>query len=261
MYGSHFLCYAHKGETYQKEGRMKQLVECLGIKPGITTFIGAGGKTSAIFQVARELKARNKRVVVSTTTKMYYPNKEQSQVVLIAPSEEEIARNIEEVGAVVIAGGHEAGKITGISEELLQVVVQYADYILIEGDGSKRLPLKVPAVHEPVIPATSKKVVIVVGLASFNQPLEAVCFRVEKAMALLGIASHERVNEETLRHLITSPKALQQGIDDKEQVLLLNQVDKIKNEETLDHIIKVIKKAYTYPIISSALALGIWEEV
>ena len=49
---------------------MITLQACLEIEKGIVTFIGAGGKTSAIFQVAKELAAQKKKVIITTTTKM-----------------------------------------------------------------------------------------------------------------------------------------------------------------------------------------------
>ncbi|MGL4738528.1 MAG: selenium cofactor biosynthesis protein YqeC [Cellulosilyticaceae bacterium] len=240
---------------------MKQLAACLGIQPGVTTFIGGGGKTSAIFQIARELKAQNKRVVVSTTTKMYYPTKTQIEEVLINPTEEMISVCLERVGALVVAGGCQEDKITSISWSTLEVAIRLADYVLIEGDGSKRLPLKVPALHEPVIPDESGQVVVVVGLSSLNERLEDVCFRKDRAVALLGIASDCIVDEQVIAQIVSHPNGLQKGIDEKKQVLLLNQVDLMESKERLDYMIEVIKKDYTYPIIAASLVDGQWQEV
>lgn len=54
----------------------KPLYSLLGILPGITAFVGAGGKTSAIFAVCRELRQRGFSVAVTTTTHMFPPPEE-----------------------------------------------------------------------------------------------------------------------------------------------------------------------------------------
>ena len=63
---------------------------------------------------------------------------------------------------VLIAGGVivEADKAAGVRPELLDILIALpaVDVILIEADGSRRLPFKAPAEHEPVVPATVTEV-------------------------------------------------------------------------------------------------------
>lgn len=44
------------------------------------------------------------------------------------------------------------------------ILENIADFILVEADGSRRLPLKVPAINEPVIPRDNKKTVLICGI-------------------------------------------------------------------------------------------------
>ena len=51
---------------------MDKLCDLLDIRPGITALIGGGGKTTLMYHLARELRARG-TVAVTTTTKIWPP--------------------------------------------------------------------------------------------------------------------------------------------------------------------------------------------
>ena len=51
------------------------------------------------------------------------------------------------------------------------ILESIADFILVEADGSRRLPLKVPATNEPVIPRGNKKTVLICGIDALNRYL------------------------------------------------------------------------------------------
>lgn len=48
--------------------------------------------------------------------------------------------------------------------------------VLLEADGAKRMPCKVPAAHEPVLLPESDIVLTVAGLSALGRPLREVCF-------------------------------------------------------------------------------------
>lgn len=54
-----------------------------------------------------------------------------------------------------------------------------ADYVIVEADGSKRLPLKAHAAHEPVIPPETSRTVCVVGLSGLGRRVAEVVHRPE----------------------------------------------------------------------------------
>ena len=56
-------------------GRWMELAELLGVGPGITAIIGSGGKTTTLYQLARELTGRGLRVICSTTTHIRPPDR------------------------------------------------------------------------------------------------------------------------------------------------------------------------------------------
>ena len=52
-----------------------------------------------------------------------------------------------------------------------------ADYIFAEADGSKHLPLKAHAAHEPVIPPEANQTILVLGASGFGKPIAAAAHR------------------------------------------------------------------------------------
>ena len=58
-------------------------------------------------------------------------------------------------------------------------IEQMADYVLVEADGSKRLPGKAHGQNEPQIPKESQRTVLVFGASALHKPISDVIHRVE----------------------------------------------------------------------------------
>ena len=56
---------------------------------------------------------------------------------------------------------------------------QMADYVLVEADGSKRLPGKAHGKNEPEIPKESQRTILVFGASALHKPISDVIHRVE----------------------------------------------------------------------------------
>lgn len=56
---------------------------------------------------------------------------------------------------------------------------QMADYVLVEADGSKRLPGKAHGRNEPQIPKESQRTILVFGASALHKPISEVIHRVE----------------------------------------------------------------------------------
>ena len=54
-----------------------------------------------------------------------------------------------------------------------------ADYVLVEADGSKRLPGKAHGQNEPQIPKESQRTILVFGASALHKPISEVIHRVE----------------------------------------------------------------------------------
>jgi len=152
-----------------------RLADALDIRRGdIVAFVGAGGKTGALFCLAGELVDRGLRVITTTTTRMAANER------LLAPSSLTIDQ-IDRVVASLAATSHvfvydhldeEQGKVIGLDPEQVTELAKMADIVLIEADGARRLPLKGPYPHEPVIPDSTTLVVPIAGIDAVGQYLD-----------------------------------------------------------------------------------------
>lgn len=87
----------------------------------------------------------------------------------------------------IAVAGKEAGelKITFVGNWFYEQICPMADLVLVEADGSRRLPVKVPGPNEPVVPKNSDMVLSVLGLSALGEPAEKLCFRAERAEELV----------------------------------------------------------------------------
>ena len=174
----------------------------------VVTLVGAGGKTSALFRLADEAVAAGRRAVTTTTTHIFAAQAEHAPARLeVKPGaidwaalEAQLARHghclvwsppgVRSAGA----GGDSSltgSKRQGLPPEVVDALAARAgdlgiSLIAIEGDGSRRRPVKAPAPHEPVIPACTTHLVPVAGLDGLGLPLdEPYVHRPERVRALL----------------------------------------------------------------------------
>ncbi len=160
----------------------------LEVEKGVTALIGGGGKTTLMYTLAEELRRRG-TVLVTTSTHIQRP--EQYPTLLTADAAA-VAAALATHGVVCVAGETAEGKLCApaLSFELLAAL---ADFVLVEADGSRRLPLKAHAPHEPVIPPNARRTVYVVGADGFGHPIRQVCHRPERYAALCGAAEDDIV--------------------------------------------------------------------
>ncbi|MBW2255853.1 MAG: putative selenium-dependent hydroxylase accessory protein YqeC [Deltaproteobacteria bacterium] len=140
--------------------------------------VGAGGKTTLLFALARELACAH-RVVTTTSTRILRPDPSQSPEVLVQDDVSELLRTLR---AEPPGPGHRTiaratspdGKLLGFAPEDLDRIhdAGVADVLLVEGDGAAGLPLKAHADHEPVVSARADLVVAVVAADAAGGPLD-----------------------------------------------------------------------------------------
>lgn len=161
-----------------------KICEQLHIIKGVTAVIGSGGKTTLLRILAEELSG----TVILTTSTHILPF---AGIPLLVTDDIEQVRRALALHRVICMGTPAAeGKLTAPALPF-SVLADAADYVIVEADGSKRLPLKAHASHEPVIPENTRKTVCVVGASGFGKPVEQTVHRPELFCARTG-AHHER---------------------------------------------------------------------
>lgn len=168
-----------------------KLSEALKIQPGVTAIIGGGGKTTLMECLAAELSAQA-RVIVCTTTHIY---PEQNMPCLVSPTEAEVEAALARTHCVCVGSVSESGKLSA-PELPFRTLCAMADYVIVEADGAKRLPLKAHASHEPVIPPEANQTILVVGASGFGRPMRESVHRAPIAAQALGVSEDTAVTPE-----------------------------------------------------------------
>ena len=153
----------------------------LGVERGVTALIGGGGKTTLMCTLAEELRRRG-TVVVTTSTHIQRP---EQYPVLLSGGAAAVSAALAAHGAVCVASETAEGKLTAPALSF-ETLAQLADFVLVEADGAKRLPLKAHAPH-------ARQTVYVVGADGFGHPIRQVCHRPERYAALCGAAEDDVV--------------------------------------------------------------------
>jgi probable selenium-dependent hydroxylase accessory protein YqeC len=213
------------------------LSEAFGLRDflkGSIAVIGSGGKTTAIFQMAKEFAARDLKVIITTTTRMF------REPGILATTSQDARKLLEHQSIVIVGIPVENGKIAGLVEEQANELTQIADIVLVEADGSKRLPLKVPAAHEPVIPSGTDRMILVAGLSGIGTRLSMSCHRAELTAELLEVSNEHMIQPEDIGRMILKGY-MEKLISGKSQVtVLLNQADDTELRRTGEDIAKLL---------------------
>jgi probable selenium-dependent hydroxylase accessory protein YqeC len=203
--------------------------------PRVVAFVGAGGKTSALYHLARELEARGRSVLVTTTTRLADPRGEPGQApgrLAFRPEMEFPATpasgSAPLPGVTVLASreGDEPGKVKGLHPSWIPALKPSWDFVLVEADGSKRRPVKAPACHEPVIPPGTDLVVGLVGLDCLGMPMDGrTVHRPEIFARITGCESGAPIAWEHLVALARHPEGLFKGAGTP-RAAVLNKADR-----------------------------------
>jgi len=227
----------NKGKNSTSIKIMNSLKEALDIHPkDVISIVGAGGKTTLMFALSRELSMHEKVVITTTTTKIFPPSSSNTRYLLISQEEKEIVdfilKKAGALGHITIASKMLAGsgKLQGISPLLISrlITLSPVNYIIIEADGADRKPLKAPNPEfEPVIPQSSTLVIPVFGIDALGCELsEKYVFRSEIASNLTGLSLGKPISAEAIVTLILHPSGITRGSPEQARIIpFINKTD------------------------------------
>ncbi|MGO8692263.1 MAG: selenium cofactor biosynthesis protein YqeC [Rectinemataceae bacterium] len=222
----------------------------------VLAFVGAGGKTSALYGLAEELADRGLRVLATTTTMIYDPRKEGGRRLdrlELAPELASFAaragardraradRGARERALARVAGLASPGKIVllasaplppegklgGVDADDLCALACAFDCTLVEADGAHRLPVKAPGPGEPVVPSCADLVVGCVGLDCLGMPAgPETVHRCEIFASLVGVRLGEPISAAHLVMLAAAGEGLFKGAPpDARRLVALNKAE------------------------------------
>jgi molybdenum cofactor cytidylyltransferase len=215
------------------------LMQALRVTRGaVVTFTGAGGKTTAMWRLGHELAAAGWRVVATTTTRLGRDQLDRFPYVLFDPSPETLKAALRTQPFILAVAGLDSAqdKAIGLEPERVAAWQDLADVVLVEGDGSRGLPLKAPGPDEPVVPASTTHLVCCLGLSALGRPLdEATVHRAERVAALTGLAPGASITPAALARLLLHPDGPGRGGGrGVRRYLLANGVDALPESAALE---------------------------
>ena len=211
----------------------------------VISIIGSGGKTTLLYGLAREFARLGKRVAVTTTTHIFRPSEADLPVFTngmppLSP------------GRIAVVGTPAGEKLSCPSPALLDQLARSADVLLMEADGSRRLPAKFPRSGEPVLIPQTDQVLLVAGLSALGRPVHNVCHRWELAQDVLGLDGNTPMSPDWLARLLIQGYG---SISPRPQVVL-NQADTLSDPKLGDDV-----RQYLLPHFSQVSILSLHQEV
>lgn len=195
--------------------------------PRIVSFVGGGGKTTSMNRLAEELAEKGYRVLVTTTTHIGCPKKGQ----VCKTERADTLLRMEWENQILTAGkpekdGIKLAMMDGLGDpEILEKLLQQMDFILIEADGAKCLPLKVPADHEPVFLPQTGLVIACAGLSSVGKTFDSTCFRFEQKGDWLMRQKDDVITPEDIALILMDQRGSRKNLDGRYYKIILNQAD------------------------------------
>ena len=145
----------------------------------VITAVGAGGKTSLLKQKAARYLREGKTALLVTTTHIWGPQGSGwSRSALTDEEGREQAFLWKKEGEADLAGILQpAGKLSALPPAIFRNLCENYDCVLVEGDGSHCMPVKIPSEREPVVPENTDEIAVVMGRHALGRKLQAVCQR------------------------------------------------------------------------------------
>ncbi|MBI3168725.1 MAG: putative selenium-dependent hydroxylase accessory protein YqeC [Chloroflexi bacterium] len=236
--------------------RLDQTQQC-----PIICFTGSGGKTTALFQLARqflELKSRfasHKRVIVTATSHLGTWQIPLADHHVITSDVEEIQLPTE--GVILVTGEIDGDRTKPISHNAIDWLRANSQSrqipLLIEADGSRQKPLKAPAVHEPPIPEFAEIVIHVSGLSGLGKSLgEEHVHRAEIFSQISGLGLNEKITPQAILKILTHPQGALKNIPpNAKRVALLNQADTPELQSIGGNMARELLNEYASVIVGS----------
>lgn len=164
------------------------LADAFALFPGdIVSIVGAGGKTSLLIGLARELTTRGWKVLVTTTTRLaadqldFFPARIEGDEHLDA-----LAAALDAHGCAIVYSQIRDGKALGIPPDRVQTLQASLapDIVLVEADGARGQPLKFFRWNEPVLASGTTRIILCMDYAGVGQSYETGMYNAEEWLRL-----------------------------------------------------------------------------
>ena len=235
----------------KKNHLQKKLLEeafpFLNEKGHIISFVGGGGKTTLMELMASYCAVQGMRTLVTTTTHIGIPQDGRYAV------------SVDEVNGLWAGGsyavvGESMGnrKLSMLQEKKLREYIELADVTLIEADGAKRLPCKVPRDREPVLLPDSDIVIGVMGADTLDRPCREVCFCLKETTQFLRTDETHRMTADDMAKILSSDQGTRKGVGDRPYYTVIHKCDVIDiGTQGTELLMQMKKHGLEHPLLTT----------
>lgn len=186
----------------------------------LISIVGAGGKTTTMYTLASELAQRGKRVITTTTTNIFFPQKGETDTLIVSPETSRLLKMInaswkEHQRITVAAAPTSAGKLAGLQPDQPYELLMKggADVVIVEADGARHHMIKAPAEHEPVVPPQTNVALLMMSAEAINRPLSGeIAHRPEMVAKVTEINMGDVLSPEVVGRLMMSEHGGMKGV-------------------------------------------------
>lgn len=187
----------------------------------LVSIVGAGGKSTILLALGRDLVAAGKRVILTTTTRVGADQPDEPVCWSADPAA--VGAALGRARPVFVAIAREPGKLIGPPPAAIDLLFRRtdADYVVVEADGAAGKAIKAPAEHEPVIPGASTTVVVVASIAAVGRPISAAAHRPERLAGLVGASPDADLTVEMVAAVLLHPDGGLKAVPDGARVAMV----------------------------------------
>ena len=215
----------------------------------VISFVGAGGKTSAMIRIANELAVYKKKVILTTTTKT--ENIDFRLIRIHRKLNGETVNKIEEIlscGQSVLCAKRrvKGDKIKGLHPRIILDINREIkfDYMIVEADGSAKKSLKAPGNYEPPVPKCTTLFIPIVGFDILGKKINtANVHRPRMVCRVLDKKLGDIIEPDDLVNIIKNPGGLLKNRPKATRTtVILNKVDSENMDEATGIAGNILRK-------------------
>ena len=219
----------------------------------LVSIVGAGGKSTILFQLGRDLAEAGARVVLTTTTML--AEDQVTEPVCWSGLPSEVDALVSPGVPLFVVSGRVPGKMTGPSTTAVDRIFSETsvDFLLTEADGARHMLIKAPAEHEPVIPEASTIVIVVASIDAIGRPISEVAFRPDLVAGIAGVGVDDSLTIGHAAAVLLHPNGGLKSISDSARVVMALT----KATRARDHISRQLAAILEcHPSVDRVITLG-----
>jgi molybdenum cofactor cytidylyltransferase len=229
------------------------LVDRLGIgHTELISIVGAGGKTTLLHALGRELANDGYRVVLTATTRLAADQVTEPVCWSVVPGD--VAAAHVPGTPLFVMSSQSPDKAVGPDPDSVDRLFECsaADHVVVEADGARTMSIKAPADHEPVIPSRSTVVIVVVGADALGRALPDVAHRPEQIARLTGATLDSIVTPDLAAAVLLHPEGGLKNIPHSARIVMA--ITKV-SADTDEPAAELATRLATDPMIDRVITL------